>query len=95
MFEQDYKKWTSEDLVMWLKSVSSKRFLAETHITLMPMIEKNKISGKNLHEKMTFGNLTKNKVFGTIFIDEREKFYYEICRLERISSSENVSFWCD
>ena len=80
-FEKNYLSWTTQDLLMWLKSIGNTNFLVETHLTLITLIEEKKTTGKTLQKDLTWENFANYRVFGFIQLREREKLLYQIHRL--------------
>ena len=75
---------------MWLKTIYGSHFLTETHLTILPMIEKLKIDGSNFERLLNYQNLSKWKVCGTIEICERQKLFYQIKKLIKKKQKTNV-----
>ena len=91
-FENNYQYWTCDDLEMWFKSVNNCNFLVENFLTIQPLIEKNKITGKTLEQHLNYKILTENDVFGEIYIQDRQKVYFEIKNLFQKCKNRKVSF---
>ena len=68
---------------MWFKTVNNCNFKVENYLTIQPLIKKNKITGKTLDTDLNYQILTKNSVFGEIYIQDRQKLNFEIKNLFR------------
>ena len=57
-FEMNYLLWTLDDVILWLKAVHNLQFLIinETNVTLMPLVQKLKTTGKTMKKHLNYEN---------------------------------------